>query len=51
MAKAKKTQTQAERLLETAKKKAHGDKSGGKFARDMGKITMARQSRKATKMG
>jgi hypothetical protein len=50
MAKAKKTQTQAERFLEVARKARIG-KSGGTFARDMGKTTMAKQARKPTKMG
>ena len=55
MAKAKKakkavtTKTQAERFMEVAKK-AQADK-GSKFSEAMGKITMARNARKSTRMG
>jgi len=53
MAKAKKAvkaKTQAERLMEIAKKAQVND-SGSKFSQAMGKITMARNARKSTRMG
>lgn len=43
-------QTQAERFLEAAKK-AQVDGSGHTFARAMGKATLARNGRKATRIG
>lgn len=42
--------TQAQRFLEAAKK-AQVDESGRSFSRAMGKITLAKQGRKPTKMG
>ena len=61
MAKAKKTakaaktpkakaKTQAERLMEVAKM-ARGDQSGSKFSEAMGKMTIARNARKSSRMG
>jgi hypothetical protein len=51
MAKAKKSvQSQAARLLEAARKTGT-DQGGQKFARAMGKATLAKQGRKATRMG
>lgn len=50
MAKAKKSvQSQATRFLEA--KKAKANQGGQKFAQDMGKATLAKQGRKATRMG
>jgi hypothetical protein len=52
MAKRKKApaKTQFARFLEAAEK-AEVDKSGRKFSQAMGKITMAKQSRKPTRVG
>jgi hypothetical protein len=51
MAKAKKSvQSQAARIME-AKKKAGANQGGQKFAQAMGKTTLAKQGRKATRMG
>jgi hypothetical protein len=51
MAKARKaapTKSQAERLLEIARK-AQADQSRGSFSRTMGKTTLARNARKTSK--
>ena len=53
MAKAKKAvkaKTQAERLLEVAKK-AQVNAGGSKFSEAMGRITLARNARKSSRMG
>ncbi len=56
MAKAKKTKqavkakTQAERLMEVAKKTQAGE-GGNKFSEAMARITMARNARKTSRMG
>lgn len=47
---AKSLKPQAERFLEAAKK-AQVDQSGRSFHRAMGKITLAKNARKPTKMG
>jgi hypothetical protein len=44
------TRTQAERLMEVAKK-AQASSGGSKFSEAMGRITMARNARKKTRMG
>jgi hypothetical protein len=41
--------TQAAKLMELAKK-AKGDNNEGRFAKQVGRITMATEARKATKM-
>jgi hypothetical protein len=43
-------QSQSARLLEVAKKASAG-KSGTEFQRAMGKVALARQARKATRIG
>jgi hypothetical protein len=45
-----KAKTQAERLMEVAKK-AKGDQGGSRFSEAMARITMARNARKTTRMG
>ena len=48
--KAVKAKTQAERLMEVAKK-ARGDQGGSKFSEAMARITMARNARKSSRIG
>jgi hypothetical protein len=48
--KKKKEPSQAQRFLEAAKK-AGVDESGRAFSRAMGKITLAKNARKATRIG
>ncbi len=43
--------SQAARFLEVAKKKAGVNEGGSKFAQAVGKATLARQARKATRIG